>query len=315
MARFEGFVDLSAPPTFAGMLAGNRSKATIASVPLVVILPAFGPIQPHFTEVLYPSEFVGNWQQAHSSGPRALPWANVKRSYGEQLVTFATYRLAVVSQNETTESEAQDVANAASDWAERIVLWTEVLSATDLCSRMSPSENSVEILFKDVKCNRPIYSQNPQRIYGTIKRADISDAACWEKVLRQASTAAEVPAAHRFLREARKQLTQGRFRDAVLAAATATEISLAQLLETELVASVSRAEIAKIVRDNAQMMGKLIGICKKLYPGLPEHLKETVAGPRNQAIHAGSEPSEQQVRECLRDARTVVGLAFPLSAL
>ena len=123
----------------------------------------------------------------------------------------------------------------------------------------------------------------------------------WKHVLARASAKDEVPMERLLLATARNALLQGRYRQAVLDAATATEIVLASLFEGEL--TQLPAALRKRLAEK-RTLGQLVSLLHHL--GLPPELQYGLVGTRNKAIHGGAIISASHASAAVRLAGDVL---------
>lgn len=132
---------------------------------------------------------------------------------------------------------------------------------------------------------------------------------------RRASRDEQVPLAHRMLLYAKDAQTGGDLRKAVIDAATAVEIAVADAIRVHLVREgVPTTSIKKGI-DKANGVVKLCKLHERLIGSLPlpwGKLANDLAGVRNSAAHEGRAPNEQEARTARKHAKKIVQVLQPL---
>jgi HEPN domain-containing protein len=132
------------------------------------------------------------------------------------------------------------------------------------------------------------------------QQTEVMNKTEWQCVLDRASHEDEAPLERMMLANARNALRQGRYREAVLSAATAAEVSLTEELR-------ERAELDAALRQKIRprmMLGELITHLQHL--NLPPELLDRLVQPRNQAIHRGQQLTLNDAEEAVRLAGSIV---------
>jgi hypothetical protein len=123
----------------------------------------------------------------------------------------------------------------------------------------------------------------------------------WRKALDQASADHELPVEHQLLNDARAANARGKWRQAVLDAATAAEVALSRALRAHLARKNDSAVIDALMAGKT--LGALVGLCDKFGVNIPADLLEGLVRPRNKVIH-----------EALMPASGVAGRSLSLAA-
>jgi hypothetical protein len=136
----------------------------------------------------------------------------------------------------------------------------------------------------------------------TIRRqqTEVMNKTEWQYVLDRASHEDEALLERMMLANARNALRQGRYRETVLSAATAAEVSLMQELR-------ERAKVDAVIRQKIRprmMLGELIELLRPL--NLPPELSDILVQPRNQAIHRGQQLPLNSAEEAVRLAGLII---------
>lgn len=132
------------------------------------------------------------------------------------------------------------------------------------------------------------------------QQTEVMNNTEWQYVLDRASHEDEAPLERMMLANARNALRQGRYREAVLSAATAAEVSLMQELR-------ERAKVDAVIRQKIRprmMLGELIALLQPF--NLPPELSDRLVQPRNQAIHRGKQLPLNSAEEAVRLAGLIV---------
>lgn len=144
-------------------------------------------------------------------------------------------------------------------------------------------------------------SNVPNVVRVSQQKTEVMNKTEWQYVLDRASNEDVAPLERTMLAHARNALRQGQCREAVLAAATAVEVTLTNKLGDEL-ANVESGLRERMLKQ--MMMGKLIGLLHHL--GLPPGLNAGLVEARNQAIHRGVPVTLNAAQEAVGLAATVV---------
>lgn len=136
----------------------------------------------------------------------------------------------------------------------------------------------------------------------------------WRTALRLAGEGREIPIEYRLLRDARVSLELGEYRRSVLDAATTAEIALSALLDQ--LAAPTGPNVADLIKSSNRDLGRLIKTLRRtLAAPIPDSLQSQLVEPRNQAIHAGAVPSQEDSRIAISVAAEVLEFVIPVSAI
>jgi HEPN domain-containing protein len=130
-------------------------------------------------------------------------------------------------------------------------------------------------------------------------------------VLRLMMEGRVVAPEHQLLTRARAALRRGRYRAAVLDAATAAELALTRVLDEGLAPLQEPLRRALIAQPPT--LGRLCRLAGKIVP-LPQNLQDDLVKPRNGAMHRNEIPSSNEARVAVAVAKQIVLLVEPLPA-
>lgn len=140
--------------------------------------------------------------------------------------------------------------------------------------------------------------------------------AQFESAVGHASRGDRVPAEFRFLVAAQVALVEDDRRQAVIDAATATEVALASAISERLTQQGVDESFIDNVVTNAGGVANLFKLYKNLAPQPPtislQRLQNEVALVRNRAVHSGQVPSLEEAQKLLNHAKLLVTEVRPL---
>ena len=133
------------------------------------------------------------------------------------------------------------------------------------------------------------------------QQTEVMNNTEWQYVLDRASHEDEAPLERMMLANARNALRQGRYREAVLDAATAAELTLKETLGNEMTSVDAR--LRDRLLENATL-GRIVDLLK--HKPLPVGMRDGLVIARNGAIHRGSPVPFAAAQEAVRLAVAVV---------
>lgn len=218
-----------------------------------------------------------------------------------------------------TKNDAQQVADdlvlELKGWTHRLADWVELirsiyLDRTTISSQQSIAMGSDLIIWQYDGTNGHRLSRG--EVAGPV--VTIGETGMTLDELRLALTLTDqkcdTPTGYAFLRDARGSVRDGFTRRAVLDSATAAEISLAKLLDSK--TAFAGEAIGKAIRDSNRDLGRMTKTLRNTFNvPLRSDIQTGLANPRNQAIHAGVEPSISTANLALEIAAELVELATP----
>jgi hypothetical protein len=214
---------------------------------------------------------------------------------------------------------ADQVVPALKPWMHLLADWVEVIRKTYLDRAEFPGEQRISIgsdlvlWYFDGERGHSLSRGMIVGPPGYIGRKGMALSE-WHLALGLAEAQRKLPTEYVYLRDARGLLRGRANRRSVLDSATAAEISLAKLLDAH-IASESESD-RKAIRKSNNNLGRLITTLPKKYGiALRDDIQSGLATPRNDAIHAGIEPSRDAVRLALDIAAELVELATPYAEL
>ena len=221
------------------------------------------------------------------------------------------------------EEAAQEITDrlmpTLKTWMNLLADWIEVLQQTYLkrsefpVEAMFPTGSKLLVLYVDGRPRRRLSRDSPIGARVGIAHKEMS-LAKWHLAVRLAEASREPPTEYAFLRDARGSLRSGSGRRAVLDAATAAEISVAKLLDAQ---TASAGEpIRKAIRDANNNLGRATRTLRQTFGmTLRKDIQSGLAEPRNDAIHAGVEPSRDVAKLAIEIAAELVERATPYAEL
>jgi hypothetical protein len=291
-----------------------------------IVLPDFKPDSDGYPfgpklDARVTADWIGHFEKRDPEDERRWPFGSVTQTRRaksgneeeDSIEAFLTGRLLALPRSEITLSDARRLKRAADDWTRLLETWLEVVSGRDLHEKFIVEHRTGRSAFVWVDRGK-----NPR---GSLLGDDQSGFTLnfgkalpitpddWEGILSRASKGVDPPEAHLFIRDARQAMNNDNHRRAVLDAATATEISLAELRDK----AVQRVDqgLATYIERKVTQIDRLAGFLRAVGETVPENITEDIAQPRNDAIHRGHEPSEEMATKALLKAEEIVEIAAP----
>lgn len=140
------------------------------------------------------------------------------------------------------------------------------------------------------------------------------DIESLSKVVSAINLGKEAPQEHILLRDARAAVREGQYRRAILDAATAGEMSLADLLQKEI--AQSSLAVQKLIGESNPGIYKMRDWLNRLFGlNIRADVVSGLARPRNKCIHSGALPTLAQVKRAIEISDDLVEMAKPSSGL
>jgi hypothetical protein len=223
-----------------------------------------------------------------------------------------------VSQHEWKEF-VNTIGRFIDGWVERVTEWLEVLALIDVRPhRETPSNWDQYVYPIPVRVGpdgtlREVIPLTQPPVIGVDSPA--SSLNHWTSAVAHANAGAMPPDEHRFLRDARAAIRRRDPRNAVIDAATATEIALARSIRTRMTENASAEEIEQVLgkmrglmplRDHLFTIGGACSVTRN-------DVRECLAAKRNLAAHAGHPPTWDEAQEAVAVATTLVNAESPIT--
>jgi hypothetical protein len=322
-------IDLPSGFQLDAAFLGLVRPATIGGVAVDIVLPDFEPDCDGYPfgpklDARASADWVGHFDTRDPEEERKWPFGSVTQTRRAEsgkeeedtIEAFLTGRLLALPTAEITLADARSLKRAADDWTRLVETWLEVVSRQDLHEKFIVEHRSgrTALVWID-RGNNPRGSLLGDEGGFTLNfgKALAITPDDWERILTKASEGVDPPEAHLFIRDARQALNDGNHRRAVLDAATAAEISLAELRDKAVQGADSG--LAVYIEKKVKQIERLAGFLRAVGETLPENITEDIARPRNDAIHRGHDPSEEIAAKALLKAEEIVELATPWSNL
>lgn len=213
-------------------------------------------------------------------------------------------------------ARAEDVQDQAEYWTEKFLYWLDIR----LCLRVAPlghvqltgpSHASLSWLHET--------AQGWSRLnFGDAHHFDSDDPDYepysrddWEQSVRAVAEDREVPPEWRLLESALRSCRADQYRVAVLDAATATELVLADLVRSEL-RQEKRSGVVSAIESRLRSIGEKARFLNACGVPLPANLQADLADLRNQVIHRDRAPTPLGAAVAVNLARTVLREFSPL---
>jgi hypothetical protein len=228
-------------------------------------------------------------------------------------------RVSANGDKEVPQGVVDQLVPALKPWLHLLADWIEVIRKTYLERSEFPGERSISLgselmlWYFDGERGHPL-SPGTLMAPGVFIGRKGMDLAELHLALRLAEAQQTPPTEYTYLRDARGLLRGKANRRSVLDSATAAEIALVKLLDARIASESESARSA--IRRTSNNLGRLIqNLPQKYGIALRGDIQSGLATPRNDAIHAGIEPSRDVATLALDIAEELVELATPLSEL
>jgi hypothetical protein len=322
-------IDLPAGFQLDAAFLGLVKPATIGGVAVDIVLPDFEPDSDGYPfgpklDARASADWVGHFDTRDPEGERKWPFGSVTQTRRAEsgkeedtIEAFLTARLLALPTAEITLSDARRLKRAADEWTRLLETWLEVVSRQDLHEKFIVEHQTGRTAFVWIdRGNNPRGSLLGDEQSGftlNFGKALPITPSDWGRILTKASEGVDPPEAHLFIRDARQALNESNHRRAVLDAATAAEISLAELRDKAVQGADSG--LAVYIEKKVAQIDRLAGFLRAVGETLPENITEDIARPRNDAIHRGHDPSKEIAAKALLKAEEITELATPWSSL
>lgn len=234
---------------------------------------------------------------------------------GTGVTKFSVSRLIVRSSKPVTSAVARKAKHDLAEWRDLFIVWLEALEYRDLENSSLDVDQRKYIDAYSVasgKASRVRRIKRKNENSATIRISIISsiNPKMFRKALRQANLRKYPPDYYKLLIKGLKYFNEGQYRQSLFDTATATEMTLAQLLDDMLTIRVPRHK-KRLMKDYWQLKGLILGLTTLGLTINPD-IAAKIGTPRNKAIHAGEEVSKTQAQEALKTAKAFILTTFPL---
>ncbi len=307
-------------------LLGLVRPATIGGVAVDIVLPDFKPDDDGYPfgpklDGRVSADWVGHFEKRDPEEERWSPFGSVTQTRrtesgneeDDTIEAFLTSRLLALPGDELTLAQARSLKRAADDWTQLLETWLEVVSRQDLQRKFIVAHRTGRSAFvwtdRGENSRGSLLGDEQGGFTINFGKALAITPDDWEKVLAKASDGMEPPEAHMFIRDARQAQNAGNHRRAVLDAATAAEIALAELRD----GAVKTADpgLSAYIEKTVGQIDRLASFLRAVGKSPPENITEDIGWPRNDAIHRGHDPNAETAAKALRKAEEIVEQASP----
>lgn len=316
-------LELPIPIELEGAVAGSVTDAKIGGLAFDVIMP---DLSLSVDELGYP--LVVFKKSSLHSGDATLCWDNATdwredAETAEDILTVEVerillcHRLRAANEENKAFGVLEDVRRALLEdidrWTTSLISWLEVGSGEPLMGLRwgMPSGNWLRVWGHDGARYVPLHSDP---FFSSTNQNESVSLDTWQRAVHRASTGGMPPTEYVLLIDARRNLRNDDLRRAVLDAATGAEIALTRMLHARLASS--PVVIANLVKDRWQQISSLTKALKRFDVTLPAGIDgESLAKPRNEAIHRGAKPTREQANKSIDIASKVIETALPLDSI
>ena len=317
LRHIDGIVDLSVPSYVQPDVLGTKISVRIGehngmiSFPLApdTGFPAAGEVaflQPAVLGVRPLPEIT----LAGSAGAR---WGYIGISSGEAFVEAVRIRIPIGDTDGFVPDQMSTLGRAFDMWFSTVRDWVCAWSG-QLRHREFDHEES--------RIHTTIRVDGKAGVYGsgvTVGRVIMGETAATREQVEAAfycaSKSYALPLQHALLQRARSDFTNGTFREAVINACTAAEVSLSTAVRTALnSANVREKTVTNIMRQSsgAVEIFRLFVITGGKNTVSDDRVMDQLAKPRNDAVHAGVSSTRNDAQRAIETANAIVEAAAPL---
>jgi hypothetical protein len=248
----------------------------------------------------------GHWEAFWGS---ALAGQNVEREFTEARVRRA---VAVTTVEAGTYDErgslAETTARAIGAWLADVIDWLDVLAGLDHPDEVgwftTPGRWTYVHEWPLPEDADVASHQHRRTVHRDVRhlRVMLAGVDDWTFAVERANASDAPPVEHVLLRDAHAAWRRGDGRRAVIDAASAAEIALADSIRNHLTQASRDDDIKQALKNCSGVVG-LFDLAAALGLALPLGRGAVVgnlAGARNRAVHAGTTPSEDEIGKALR---------------
>jgi hypothetical protein len=279
--------------------------------------PAIAGLEQAITNFVHPDEDdVAYWGRGVSgnSHTRVVDAAEFQRA-----IAVAVYEGDALP--DVRRPFADELADALEQWVSGVTAWLEVIAGRVIrdgaTTPFYPGRRRF-VSSQALACSGDsvFLFASVGRYTGTYFTDDGISAADWERACTLVNASAEPPLERVLLADSRGALRQRDHRQAVVDAATATEVVLASAIATVLArSSATESNIDQLMR-NTNGLVELYDLHAALGDPVAVsrgRLADQLAGVRNRAVHAGRPPTPDEAKRAVELAALVLDQAAPLA--
>jgi hypothetical protein len=239
---------------------------------------------------------------------RSIDWGHMttRSEYGVRVNAFL---LSLDSDADPLEADVYGWFAAVADWLQA---YTRQVLTSQWAERELPgsSLNAWRIVNGEAEKVRCVYRGEDIDTPGWT----LVTPSIWVTSLRLASTGSELPLNWQLLVDSLRSLYSGHSRRAVIEAFTAVEVNLREIIRHR-VERCGDAAVASVLINQRKTLGPLIKMAEDLGIELPDDLQPSLVELRNNAVHRGQLPSQDEALKVWEAAYTFAQLQSPLPEL
>lgn len=317
LRRIDGIVDLPIPLHVEAEALGGRVSVNIGQHKGMIGFPAL-------PDSGIPKNGQVSFLNAPVLGARSLPdltlhgsplnrWGYISSSRGDTFIERIRIRIPLGDSQESVPDQMGTLGRAFDAWfslvRDWICAWSGQLWDRDFYRKRCHVSATVRLNGKPglygsgVSSERVTFGEN---------------AATRDQVLaafRCASKHYNLPLPYAFLLRSRSDRENGDFRQAIINACTAAEVSLSSAVEDALnSAKVRERTVVNIMRQSSGVVEifRILIATGAPTPVSDDRVMDQLAKPRNDAVHAGARSTEIQAARAIETASLIVEAATPL---
>jgi hypothetical protein len=211
----------------------------------------------------------------------------VRTPVGHSVVEAIVFRFQI--ETEGGQESGGRVIRALRSWFRIVRNWLSALTQQDLSPDGEPfrffRSDAERVDLRGFGADDKSFSvRDPDPILLIREHNDVRvTVEAWGKALDEASAERDIPIEHQLLNDARAAAFRGKWRQAVLDAATATEVAVSGALRLHLANTNDQAVIDALM--DRKTLGALVGLCTKFGVNIPPDLQGGLVAPRNKVVH------------------------------
>lgn len=253
-----------------------------------------------------------NWNDRGGLSPYSIGRPS---SYTDKKVlSFNVNNLVIRSASVMSNDEAVELLRELRLWRDCFVEWIEVLNFADTTANSTRIHQSIGLEAYLVPLDKKATSTrvNDDELSDIQIIGGFTNGLSKESLVHALNRSVNVlpPQYYRFLIRSLKHFNSANYRQCLLDAATATELALSTLLDSQL--SDVNEYIKKMIYAKYNQAASLQQALNMNGQRIPESVINNIATPRNNAIHSGVEISRQVASDALKECQSLIYDRLPL---
>jgi len=254
-----------------------------------------------------------------------LLWGRPSQTDGNRVVAASVTSALLVfdMKGRATDSElrrrAEGLSAIVNEWMNRFVTWLEVVSGQDLGTEPPLREHRSQSMPFGARIwtaleehRRSLVFVNPTLVaMGMTYDAAIS-ASAWRRCVAATNAGTDPPETWILLRDAKRALRRGRYRQAVLDAATMTELVVNGIVAPRVLTNQMGKKLAQTtLSDSKRRFGFRLKLLEQSKARLDRRIKTELVELRNKVIHEHKRPTPAEAQVAVAHAASLVSRFVP----